>query len=79
MKKDMVLKKLNTIKVIAERFTKNIKSLKIKSLDEIMLMIDSQIKEQNGASTTFKKDTKDFFLNGFTIDSIKDLFKSIEV
>ena len=55
------------------------KSLKIKSLDEIMEMINSQIKEQNGASTTFKKDTKDFFLNGFTIDSIKDLFKSIEV
>ena len=32
MKKDVVLKKLNTIKVITERFTKNLKSLKIKSI-----------------------------------------------
>ena len=32
MKKDLVLKKLNTIKVITEGFTKNLKSLKIKSI-----------------------------------------------
>ena len=60
MKKDMVLKKLNTIKVIAERFTKNIKSLKIKSISVNISIYHANLNTLQDLPEEYQKSIDDF-------------------
>ena len=60
MKKDVVLKKLNTIKVITERFTKNLKSLKIKSISVNISVYHAELSSLQDLPEEYQNSIDDF-------------------
>ena len=60
MKKDIVLNKLNTIKVITERFTKNLKSLKIKSISVNISIYHVNLNTLQDLPEEYQKSIDDF-------------------
>ena len=75
MKKDVVLKKLNTIKVITERFTKNLKSLKIKSISVNISVYHANLNTLQDLPEEYQKSIDDFLR---MIETLKTMLQHLK-
>ena len=78
MKKDVVLKKLNTIKVITERFTKNLKSLKIKSISVNISVYHAELSTLQDLPEEYQNSIDDFLRMIETLKTILQHLKDEE-
>lgn len=75
MKKDVVLKKLNTIKVITERFTKNLKSLKIKSISVNISVYHAELSTLQDLPEEYQNSIDDFLR---MIETLKTMLQHLK-
>ena len=75
MKKDVILKKLNTIKVITERFTKNLRSLKIKSISVNISVYHAELSTTQDLPEEYQNSIDDFLR---MIETLKTMLQHLK-
>ena len=75
MEKDIILKKINTIKVITERFTKNLKSLKIKSISVNISVYHANLNSLQDLPEEYQESIDDFLR---MIETLKTMLQHLK-